>query len=391
MGEISKLKRRTGPGTAISNRNWLGSLRRRSLAYALAGGLALFGGEVAREQIPFWVGAKKEYSMELVFLLHNSGEGADQVMNEVDLSAGRGRPIRLLFLEEATSKESDYEKAVKEVNGLIEEYRDRYDMFVENGLKPKDAKKRIEQELDVKTSHRTEAFVKGIIVGAAVRGLIVLPIEAYSDADSERMKDFGNYLGSMQKKWEELCNRDAPLGELAAFKMKEQEGTVGYMKIRNENVAKNIRRRFEVALKLFPSLRMERLEGSELCGIGCMGLGHRTLFYEFGNLGSEDLEVSMKEFCDPKELSLRVDTALYTTRPFTKREGYLSAAGYRYHSLIKSLAQASPAEAERGVAHAFTLSEAELDRISAESAKMADGNKRAAFILNGLMGAPYFN
>jgi hypothetical protein len=362
-------------------------LRKKTFTYALISATAVAGIWVADKQMPFWTGAKKDYSIEMVFLKHDSTEEALQLFVHIDKEKAEGHPIKVMFTEAADENRSNYERDVRYTNDKLVQIGKAYKALIAEGYPPSQAESECLSGMS-----GIDQFNKVVCLQAAIRDIKVLPLESHSDEECKNVAIYYSYNSEMNSKWSNLVARNAPLKDLMQHQLELASGLekLGLVSLRNQEVATNLSKRFEEAVKLFPELRLERLKGNQIRAIGWMGLQHRPI-EQLVDYSDPKVEFSTTEYIDKFSISAGVLGAISRDRPFTEREAYLLAIDQRYvKDNIGQIIREDPEAAEKLVQNALKLNLPDLRLLDTESSGIANREDRGIFILNGLIGTNYF-
>lgn len=398
MGNASRQKKQRRaiaqqlPKTKESG-NGLGvMLRKKTLTYALVVATAVGGLWLADKQIPFLTGSEKEYSIKMVFLEHDTAEDAERFLNEVDKESSKGQPVKVLFLEAAGEKSEDYDKNVKYSNQVQAYIRKEYADLVHQGMDPAAARQRCISD----QNSGDKGFSGTLLVGAALRDIKILPLEKYSDDEADlQLQAFSKLVYDQQLGQAGIGDRVGTVDQVVKV---EQEDQNFYQKYgidwnRTVKTAKGIPDRFKDAVRLFPYLRLERLEGKPVRAMGFMGLNHGSLKFLFN---SPNVEFSAEILTDPYSItrsvySERVERSVTNESPLTERELRLIAIDRLYIGRnMNKLIQYNPQIASEIVSNAMGLNDQELNNIIKDSEQIPDDNKRGIFMLNKLVGKDIF-
>jgi hypothetical protein len=371
--------------------------RRKFLGYSLS---ALTIGSVAtviKEQTPFIIGTKKPYALKLFFLVHTGENNSNRVIKEMESAYHSGKPFKILFFENANQIDSDYEKHTLIINNKLLSAEEQYRALLSKGSTKQEALAKIRRFIDAHSVDQDQSeFSNAILAEAAIRGIKALPIESYGLDEWEEYKKESAAYQLIKEKRITLASNNADLGELMRCEIESSEVDRNYMIRRNNNVIQHIEKRFEIALKLFPSLRTERLVGNSLQALGYMGYDHSLMLPGLSAREKESglIEVSSEKLRDKScALSESITDSMVDYRPLTTREAYLIALEGRYlSSLLAQAGKVYNAEiADRLIERAQALTEFDLRELDKNSSKIKDPNQRGTFIVNTVLGMNFFD
>jgi hypothetical protein len=363
-------------------------LRRKALTYALIGTTVL-GGWFVYEQLPFWTGTKKAYSMELIFLGHNSSKSAMYLLNEIDQASKSGKPFKVLFVENAGLSTSDYKNFVETLNFGLSKVKREYFERLQQGFSKQKAEevciKLVRQEIVGANNSENNEFIVTLAFGAAIRGLVVLPIEVHSVEEAQEVNRDSIISNTILARRRELIMRNAPLKEFMLDCKRLNDLVIREYEFRNAEIVKGLDTRFDDAIKFFPSLGWERLKGSDLRAIGFMGVQH---YLPIRN--AYPYKTSRVDFHpEHHTYNYSLTDIIHSNRqpgPLTEREAYLIAIDKLFlaHLNFEKLSQVYPKFGETLIENAMGLTVEELRRIDTESSAILDFDAKGRFILNAI-------
>jgi hypothetical protein len=369
-----------------------GMLRRKTLTHVLAGAAAVAGLWLVDKQMPFWTGSEKEYSIKMVFLEHDTADDANRFLKEVDKESSNGQPVQVLFLEAAGEKSEDYDNSVKTSNSNLADIRKEYADLINQGIGADAAKQKCISD----QNSGDKGFSGTLLVGAALRNMKILPIEKYTDDEAGmQMQAFNKLVYERQLGQAGIGDRFSTVEEVVKVEQGDQDFYQKYGIDWNRTVktANGLPDRFNDAVRLFPHLRLERLEGKQVKAMGFMGLNHGSMKFLFN---SPKVEFSSETLTDPYSISRsvyaeRVERSISNESPLTDRELRLIAIDILYVGRnMDKLIQYNPQIARQIVSNAMALTDSELQNMVRDSEQITDDNKRGVFIFNKLAGKDLF-
>jgi hypothetical protein len=372
---------------ASDNSNFMKSLLRvkaKTVSIALAGSVAAAGAFWSAEQIPFWTGTERPNAVEIIYVRHSSEDKAQLVLNEIDRLNENGKQVKLIFEERARTTFDEYDHYVSAQNAMAEQIREHYNGLIKQGY----SKSYAERECVTALEKQEDSFSATIDAGTAIRGIIDLPIEAYSDAEHRDLSTFNDLMNRYMDQKLTLESADAPLKQLMENDVKESMDTYKTQGFREQRIAEMLEGRFEYAKKMFPKLRSERLMGHQLFAVAYIGEAHQTLEKKIDRSDTR-LEVSDKVL-EPNSILGRISAMRASEQPLTKKEAYLLVVQERYFDDLSTLEKMNPNLYKTGIGNAFKLTEDQLETIADESEKISDHKARGAYILNSVLDINFF-
>lgn len=356
---------------------------------ALGSALAFGSIRMAQKQIPFITHAKPVYSMKVAFLTHNTNKHANQMLADMDLASKKGKPVKLLFIELAGARSKTYMRDVKALDSDLVSTKNKFTALVKRGVSKETAFEECKKSLG-KARKMNDEFLISLFTGAAIRGVKVLPIEEYSEREFVQMNEMSKKIMRSESEWERLCNSNATLGELVQNEMKKTKMANDLQKLRNKRIAEGMEKRLDLAVKIFPQLKLERLKGKEINAMGNLGLWHNKMYFDF-NHANKRVRMDRELYLDKYALAERIMSQGKTAEEMTKKDYYMLVIGLRYFDPnVKTIAQTNSKLAEEFLNRALNTSEEKYVEIDRESAKISDPTKRGKFVMNSIIGSRFF-
>ncbi len=356
---------------------------------ALGGALVFGAARMAQKQIPFITHAKPVYSMKVAFLTHNTSKHANQMLAEMDLASKKGKPVKLLFIELAGARSKTYAQDVKSLDSDLVSARNKFTALTKKGVSKEIAFEECKKSLG-QARKMTDDFLISLFTGAAIRGVKVLPIEEYSEREFVQMNEMSKRIMQSESEWERLCNSNATLGELVQNEMKKNKMANDLQKLRNKRIAEGMEKRLDLAVNIFPQLKLERLKGKEINVMGNLGLWHNKMYFDF-NHANKRVRMDRELYLDKYALAERVMSQGKTAEEMTKKDYYMLVIGLRYFDPnIKTLAQKDPKLAKEILNRALNASEEMYIEMDRESAKIKNPVERGKFVMNSIIGSRFF-
>jgi hypothetical protein len=388
MGKASRRKREQSAEAAPCNirkedkepakeHPFFTKLMRKPLTYALIGATALGGWFVAK-QTPFWTGAEPRYTLDMVFLPHNSAQKAKQILAAVDSANDHGIRYDIIFMEAAGLKTSRFMDLAMDYSSAASNLRRA---FSSKEWKGRDAEITAEWEKELRAAYPDwDDFSVTLVAGVTLRGLKIIPIEKYTDEESAVVDGFETKtFGSA---FTDLDRGGATLKELMLCTMKTLAAPNEIIRFRNVKIAHGLEGMFDYAKRLSFELRARGLLGRQIHAIGCMGLLHRPVYYRYnGSNGHPQIDLSKREFYDNGSVLESMVAGKVTERLF-EREAYELAFGLKYERALEAVRRTTPQpEFQRYVSNIMRLKSREWGVISDRSAKIGGPDQRDRFVL----------
>ncbi len=307
------------------------------------------------------------------------------------------------LIEDDASNLGQYADRAKALNIALDYVRQCYIGHLDSGWKQAEAEEESvrylkesvkhlkEKGVDLEETHVFNEFLYRLFAKAAIRGMHVSYLEAYDNDTCNDALDLKKYRDKVIAEATALMNQAAP-PLISAFFDKEweyQTRAFNRLSARDTEIPMGLEQRFKDTEALF-HLRPNNPATEPLRALGYMGTAHNRICYNF-NYDDRSMELNSFIYSDGTLEGL-VMNSVGTRRPLNRRECDL--LGIAHSFLDRSLdtgRQSAPKLVRQGVNHAFRLSEGELQRISRDSEKINDKNKRIAFVLNEVVGAKLFS
>ena len=223
-------------------------------------------------------------------------------------------------------------------------------------------------------------FASELIFGAAKRGLVIIPLESFTKQEQDAAND---YMRTIRQLGSQNC---ATLGEMAKVAMESYNAGLVINAERDAEVSKSIKKRFDDALWIFPSLGVSHLEGEEIRGIGFMGLAHRSIVFDASD---RNVEIGKSVVVDNASIIQRVYASFERHDPINKRGGYLIAIGEIFEPVMAPLRSTNPGMAQRFADRVMGMTDAQLEELDRRSAGIADETSRRVILANEIMGEDF--
>jgi len=365
---------------AISRRQ---AIARASIGVGLIYGV-FKGAKYLAARIPFWLGAKRRYSLLMSFGPHLRLKDANAIIKEVRRAKKSGIPYHVCFVEAADVSVADFAKQLENFNEGARKIPPFYKKLIEQGFSDENARLTITRNLHRKNPNLT-VFGASQFANMTLEGLRIIPIEKHTVRNASRIK----FLDGKAKAEEQRLRSQRKSG----ISLLEQQSTVrrtfdllSKIDVIRNPVFENVVERFKEAERFFPELK--RLP--QIRAIGHLGSSHRTLYFTFNH---HDPRIQLEEIQPAFGDALVTDFQLHSTPgkvPGKKGERIGVLAGY----LDIQIAKLRHLGHENYVREIFRLvpamSQKEFEELSKLTERISDKNKRGIFILNHLFGREIF-
>jgi hypothetical protein len=366
--------RKDNPGT------FLRTFKSKVLACTLAAVTLIGSFELAKEHNLIHVSdTGPKYFLNVVFLEHTGVDHATKVLNEIDLAAKQGKPYKIMFMEDAFSKSSNYEEKAVADNNLFKSINDHYISLLNSGLSPKEAEQRCRIDVNI----NTDDFRKTLIIGCAIRGIKFMAIEAHSEEGSKKSVGFVSDLNAPGKpSLQDLLSNNVPLNILAQYNLDVDKQTVESTILRDHDIVSGLSKRFDQAIKLFPELGTAQ----EVRAIGLLGIAHEPIYYEFDH-SNKRLSFTKEEYVDWDSILQRVfvENQKDDTKPITMRQAELISIDQIWSMpQMTQLKATNPTIVMKAINEIMKMRQDQLEQLDCES-KETNVNDRGRYLLRGVV------
>lgn len=369
---------------AGNHRTLLRTFKGKALACTLVAATLIGSFELAKEHdLIHFSDTGPKYSLNVVFLEHTGADHATKVLDEIDLAAKQGKPYKIMFMEDAYSKSSNYEEKAVADNNLFEAINDHYVSLLNSGLSQKEA----EQKCRVDVQINTDDFRKTLIIGCAIRRIKFMAIEAHSEEGSKISTGFVSDLNAPGKPGlQDLLSNNVPLKVLAKYNLDVDKQTMGSTIFRDHDIVSGLNQRFDQAIKLFPELGTEH----EVRAMGVLGIAHEPIYYEFDH-SNKRLSFTKEEYVDWDSILQRVfvENQKDDTKPITMRQAELISIDQIWSMpATAELKATNSAIVTKAINKIMTISQEQLEQLDSKAPK-SNIDDRGRFLLRSIVDTNY--
>jgi len=361
---------------AISRRS---AISRVGIGIGLATG-AYFGVKKIVARIPFWLGAKRRYSLLMSFGPHERIRDAKPVSDEVRRAKEAGEPYHVCFVESADVSVVDFAQQVKNYKQRARIIPQLYKQYRKQGFSDEDARLIIARNIHT-TDPQLNPFNIEQMINLTMEGVRIIPIEKHTIRNAARLKFLFGKL--------KIADQRLVVQRKSGKSLLEQQRTVvriidiiRQMNIIRNPMFENVVERFKDAERFFPELK----NLPQIRAIGYLGSGHRTLYFTFNHY---DSGIQLEEIKSIYGKSPIGDFQLRLTpgkEPGKKEERITVLTGYLGKQVGKLLRRGQK-KYEREIYRLIPLmTQKEFEELSRLTIGIPDENKRGIFILNYLFG-----
>ncbi len=367
--------------------------RRRFLRIGLGTAAAVGLGSFGYSIFPDIAKNRRTYNLRMIFLDHNSIQDAARLLRHIDEEKAKGRPVGVLFIENRVIS-SNYDSFAVRQNKVLSAIHQIYSNLLRSGTNPQKALKEAGSYLDLNLKNQIGSmssrnsglgFLGFLYLGAAIRGLKIMPAEAYPKIEYDLITaDSAAYNKSIAEFVDNV--RSATLGRLMELEKERENIALRVKRARDMNVENNIKERLEDAVRIFPELG----NGTAVNAVLCMGFEHELIYETMKRRRLGNLAVSMELY--PLKYEIFPTGVHNFYRPFTTREAYLVAIeelGFAYE--MKRLSASRPDMVGVAVRHALSMTEAQLQQLDRNSSRVQNYSERFRLIMRTAMGTEAFH
>ena len=293
------------------------------------------------------------------------------------------RILKIMFMEDAYSKSSNYEEKAVADNNLFEAINDHYVSLLNSGLSQKEA----EQKCRVDVQINTDDFRKTLIIGCAIRRIKFMAIEAHSEEGSKISTGFVSDLNAPGKPGlQDLLSNNVPLKVLAKYNLDVDKQTMGSTIFRDHDIVSGLNQRFDQAIKLFPELGTEH----EVRAMGVLGIAHEPIYYEFDH-SNKRLSFTKEEYVDWDSILQRVfvENQKDDTKPITMRQAELISIDQIWSMpATAELKATNSAIVTKAINKIMTISQEQLEQLDSKAPK-SNIDDRGRFLLRSIVDTNY--
>jgi hypothetical protein len=391
---------------AIKNTNnsrFMQSLLRvkaKTLGYALAGTIAVAGALWTADRIPFLAGTRTKYNLTITFLNHDKTSDGAKFSGEISDRIKRGENIKIVFVESANLRETDYERYTLSLNESLSTGRNMYRSMLNRGMSQAQADRECLSRMAT-TTDLAAGFMRQLYLTAIKYDLVVMPIEGHTRIEVEQVNLAEAFIGKMVGRWDSLVKSNASLHDLMLNMKQLNDGLIriynGIQATRNKEIAQGIEGRFVEAERLFPQLRRQELKEHELNAIGYLGLNHTDVVRKF-NPSNHKLRIRAEEYDETgpnSNDSIAARLKINVSNPdgtMSERTAYLAAIDRMW--FISGMAELDKIGrhdiVEVGIGNALKMTTEQLEELDRQSSAISDPNHRLNFVLNRIIGMDIF-
>lgn len=354
------------------------------------------------EQLPYWTGAKPRYELEMVFLNHDNPEHGVRLGKEMEAAAAAGKPFQLMFCDQPGEKSSQYDSDVRNANANLAKRREAYMRLIKGGWSEGYAEVEALKDgrMSYKDPNRSDlvgqvGFMNIAFTKAAELGVDVLPIESYSDSRAAELYKVAVREEGVNDKILKL-GKDSTLGDIKGCVMElgESNGDIFY---RNDQIAKTIEGRLDRAMRLFPKLWLEELEGKQIRAIAWLGNGHvpgQLMEMLQSSDADKRVEFTGQYWADEHMLNVynTVMTQMGKPRQFTELEAFQIAIELKWigSAEVSLGVSGNSLVARRLVDNTLSMTLNQCIDLDKQTSALKDPQEKIAFALNTIYGENVF-
>jgi hypothetical protein len=354
-----------------------GHLRNNVAAYALMAATAIGLGTCESSHL---LRRSPKIEVDMKFLLHDAKLGQDQkLLEEISDAAAKGNPYSLLLVEAAGESEKDYVKLTGSINSTLADVKTRYDSLLPQMGQAEAESESVEYLKSLQP--KLDDFAAKTYTGAAIRGLKVAYLEAYSDKDTSQLFSFNDYDTQFYSNWNYAVNNGNPtLGQLMSMRMEFEKNFAQMETMRDEKTAEGLESRIKELVKLYPDLETD---SGKVRVIAYMGAGHIKDYNEFVK-DNRDVKFTEELYDCSFSLYATLGLSIDKWRPLDKRESYIAALAQSKPGLYIEtvIAKENPDLARLFVSNAMAMTESQYEQLDSASSNIKDVGERDAFIEN---------
>ncbi len=346
---------------------------------AIAG--TYFGARKLRERIPFWLGAKKRYSLLMYFQDHIGGSfDPKEALFEIENARHRGEPYHIFFMEHAGSSKEDYTKIITSSEKNAGFLRIKYNELLKNGYKSEHAIELIIQDFINTGLDRRDAEFRANL---AIEGIKIMPIELH---EAKNLDQINRALISEKRKRTALTAMASMCKQLSeiqaqAAELLEEQNTIN--KIRDISFH-DVEKRFDDAKKNFPELT----KLPQIRAMGSLGTAHRTIYFSFNQTKSN---VELREAKLPPDYhNYSLVAYAVIERPLvphpTQRQTRILTLALYLEQKIKNLRKNMQKELSKKLFEkAINITQTEFEELNEKTKNIIEIKERTEFISNWLL------
>jgi hypothetical protein len=382
-----------------------GMLRGKASSYIKTGAAVAAlaaGGLFVWEQMPYWTGAKPRYAVEMVFLNHDNPEHGVRLGKEMEAAASSGKPFELMFCDQPGEKSSQYDSDVRNANADLAKRREAYMKLRKGGWSEGYAEVEVLKDgrMSYKDPSRSDlegqvGFMNIAFTKAAELGVDVLPIESYSDSKAAELYRVAVQEGGVNERILQL-GRDSTLGDMKGCVMELGEAN-RYIFYRNEQIARSMEDRLDRAVRLFPKLWLDELEGKQIRAIAWLGNGHvpgQLMEMLQRNDADKRVEFTGQYWADEHMLNVydTVMTQMGKPRQFTELEAFQIAIELKWigSAEVELGVSGNSLVARRLVDNTLSMTLDQCIDLDKQTSMLKDPQEKIAFALNTIYGENVF-
>lgn len=374
----------------MENQSGFGGMLRKAATYVLAGTLAAGGLDFIYKQAPFWFGEKPEYTLKVVFLRHNNVEDALRLVNGIDSDEKGGKRYLIQLDEEADSLDSGYMKVAKKYEAEARQARAAYNDAINKGYSQDYAVDYVRRGFVINGIGSQTTFQTVVFADAALRYRYRVAFESHSSEEAARYARDGPSQNTWPSELAKLVEANAPLRDIAKHEMDERSTFYEHVEERNQEIARTIKHRLDVATWATPRLWAERwIKGNTINAIAWMGNMHTNLRTDIKEQNyDKSMEFSYEDYQEHMfTIRDRILESITAPRRFTEREAYILAIeDWGLDGAVQGFYRQGRSDvAETLISNVLALKIEDLKRIDEETEDMTR-EQRARFIMNTIYG-----
>lgn len=364
--------------------NWIRTNKKKAVAIWVGGAL-LFGGAKYGAELPYLVGAKKQYHLGLLFAPHQSRADVANVERELISARERGKPYHLMLVEASGLKQEETQSTIKQWNERAAIMRKDFDNLARQGISGEEAMRRLRTHYG---KYMPPGYTLDICLLLAREGVRIAPAERYNAKTLTRLRELDREAIAKDQMLSDAIKSNAPMAQLQSKFNAANQIFRKLADVREGPTIESMRETIGNVRKLFPELKNER----EIRIFSQFGTYHRDKMTPTA-FNSRSLEAH--EVHPQKNYSLRNFAGMQRSKneAFGEFEARMQTLDYYLGEVLEMMPVGDPKRgiprnpgyAQRIFDRATTMTQQEFEKLS-ERTKGMNYTDRANFMMNHFLG-----
>ncbi len=233
---------------------WIKANRKKAIAVGVGGAL-LLGGLRYHADLPYLVGAKKQYHLGLLFSPHQNRADIATVEKILATAREKGKPYHIMLVEASGLRKEEMQSSIKEWNKRATLMRNDFENLARQGVRGEDAMQRLRGHYG---KYMPQGFALDICLLLAREGVRIAPAERYDAETIKRLKILDSEATAKDKLLSSALASNAPMAQLQVGFDAANKCFRKLADVREGPTIDAMKETIRDARKLFPDLKNER-------------------------------------------------------------------------------------------------------------------------------------